>query len=98
MAFPAHTAAQKYPEAHRLNEAFPAHEVRPDEPAPALDVPLFDEQFRLTRDGLVNTTAYLLSSVAGMVLVPVLFAGLTREIYGIWIAALAIQYSSAFPK
>ncbi len=79
-----------------MNEAIPAHEIPPDEPAPALDALLFDEQFRLTRDGLVNTTAYLVSSLAGMILVPVLFAGLTREIYGIWIAALAVQYSSAF--
>ena len=79
-----------------MNELIPAQENHPDEPAPALDALLFDEQFRLTRDGLVNTTAYLLASIAGMVLVPVLFAGLTREIYGIWIAALAIQYSTAF--
>ena len=68
----------------------------PDEPAPALDSLLFAEQFRLTRDGLVNTTAYLISSLAGMVLAPVLFAGLSPEIYGIWIAALAVQYSAAF--
>ncbi|MBS1805692.1 MAG: methyltransferase domain-containing protein [Acidobacteria bacterium] len=67
-----------------------------DEPAPALDSLLFAEQFRLTRDGLVNTTAYVISSIAGMVLIPVLFSGLTHEIYGIWIAALAVQYSSAF--
>jgi O-antigen/teichoic acid export membrane protein/SAM-dependent methyltransferase len=73
-----------------------ANELPPDEPAPALDSLLYAEQFRLTRDGLVNTTAYLVSSIAGMVLIPVLFAGLSREVYGIWIAALAVQYSTAF--
>lgn len=79
-----------------MNGPLRAPDLLPDEPAPALDTLLYAEQFRLTRDGLVNTTAYLVSSIAGMVIVPVLFAGLTRESYGIWIAALAVQYSSAF--
>lgn len=79
-----------------MNGEIGANDLLPDEPAPALDSLLYAEQFRLTRDGLVNTTAYLVSSIAGMVLVPVLFSGLSREVYGIWIAALAVQYSAAF--
>ena len=79
-----------------MTEEIRVRELPPDEPAPALDSLLFAEQFRLTRDGLVNTTAYLVSAVAGMILVPVLFSGFSREIYGLWIAALAVQYSSAF--
>ena len=35
-----------------------------------LDSLLYAEQFRLTRDLLVNTSAYLVSSIAGKVLFP----------------------------
>src|SRR5215469_823126 len=96
VALSSHSQAQKRWRIPELNGQARTPELLPDEPAPALDSLLFAEQFRLTRDGLVNTTAYLISSLAGMVLAPVLFAGLSREIYGIWIAALGVQYSAAF--
>jgi O-antigen/teichoic acid export membrane protein len=57
---------------------------------------LFAEQLRLGRDGLLNLSVYAVSMLAGMVLVPVLLNGLSREMYGLWIAALALQYSFAF--
>lgn len=66
------------------------------EEPPKLEGMLLAERLRLTRDGLVNATGYALSAIAGMVLVPVLLSGVSREIYGIWIAALALQYSAAF--
>lgn len=71
-------------------------DVSQGDPAEQMEGQLFAERLRLTRDGLINATAYAVSAVAGMVLVPVLLSGMSREMYGIWIAALAVQYSAAF--
>ena len=70
--------------------------AKPDSPAEELDTQLSEERIRLTRDGFANISAYVITSVAGMVLVPILLNGLSREMYGLWIASMAIQYSSAF--
>jgi O-antigen/teichoic acid export membrane protein/SAM-dependent methyltransferase len=66
------------------------------EPTTERDGLFFSEQVRLTRDGLLNISVYAVTAVAGMVLVPALLFRLSREMYGLWIAALAMQYSFAF--
>jgi O-antigen/teichoic acid export membrane protein/SAM-dependent methyltransferase len=70
--------------------------MTPGTPIGEKDDWLFTEQLRLTRDGLLNISVYAITAVAGMILVPALLFGLSREIYGLWIASLALQYSFAF--
>lgn len=42
------------------------------------------------RDGVINYSAPLISSLAGLVLVPIMLSALGSETYGLWIAALAV--------
>lgn len=49
------------------------------------------ERVRLMRDGLVNNSAFFISSLVGMALVPVLWKGLGGEMYGLWIAVLSVN-------
>jgi O-antigen/teichoic acid export membrane protein/SAM-dependent methyltransferase len=68
----------------------------PGESKEELESPLFAERLRLTRDGLANAVVYVMMSVAGMVIVPMLLSRLRAEVYGFWIAAVAVQSAGAF--
>lgn len=57
---------------------------------------LESERLRLTRDGALNLSAYLVAAFAGMIQVPALLSGLNHESYGVWIAAIATQYAATF--
>lgn len=48
------------------------------------------ERLRLIRDSLINKSSYLVSGLVGIILVPLLLRGLGAELYGLWIAALAV--------
>lgn len=48
------------------------------------------ERLRLIRDSLINNSSYLISGVVGILLVPILLHGLGAELYGLWIAVLAV--------
>ena len=57
-------------------------EISPGGPSTELDSLLFAERLQLTRDGVINTLSFVIAAIAGMVLVPVLLSGLSREMYG----------------
>src|SRR5690348_10098786 len=48
------------------------------------------ERVRLMRDTLINNSNLLISAPVGIILVPILLAGLGVEDYGLWMAALAL--------
>lgn len=48
------------------------------------------ERLRLIRDSLINNSSFLVSGLVGIILVPLLLRGLGAELYGLWIAALAV--------
>ena len=48
------------------------------------------ERVRLMRDGLINNSAFLVSGLVGILLVPIMLQGLGAELYGLWIAAQAV--------
>ena len=48
------------------------------------------ERVRLMRDGLINNSAFLVSGLVGILLVPIMLQGLGASSYGFWIAALAV--------
>ncbi len=52
----------------------------------AIDAP---EKTRLMRDGTIHALGLVLSSVAGLILVPLMVHGLGAEAYGLWAAAMA---------
>jgi O-antigen/teichoic acid export membrane protein len=61
-------------------------------PAPVLPAGIdTTERLRLMRDGVVNYSGYVVSGVAGIILVPVLLRVLGSESYGLWLAALAVS-------
>jgi O-antigen/teichoic acid export membrane protein/SAM-dependent methyltransferase len=47
------------------------------------------ERARLMRDGAINNLSYLVSSVAGLAVVPIMLDGLGSQTYGVWVVALA---------
>ena len=49
-----------------------------------------DERVRLMRDGLINNSAFLVSGLIGIFLVPIMLRGLGPEMYGFWIAASSV--------
>lgn len=53
---------------------------------PAIDA---SEKTRLMRDGTIHALGLVLSSVAGLILVPLMVHGLGLESYGLWAAAMA---------
>jgi O-antigen/teichoic acid export membrane protein/2-polyprenyl-3-methyl-5-hydroxy-6-metoxy-1,4-benzoquinol methylase len=55
--------------------------------ASGLDV---QEKTRLIRDGVVNYSSFLVSGAVGLVLVPIMLDGLGKEVYGLWVAAMAV--------
>ncbi len=61
----------------------PAH----NPPTPGLDL---SQRVRLMRDGLIHYSSVLVSGLVGLVLVPILLAGLGEEPYGLLIAAVAL--------
>src|SRR5512147_2854912 len=48
-----------------------------------------NEKIRLMRDGTIHSLGLVLSSIAGMLLVPIMVHGLGVEGYGLWIASAA---------
>lgn len=48
-----------------------------------------NEKIRLMRDGTIHSLGLVLSSIAGMLLVPIMVHGLGAEGYGLWIASVA---------
>ena len=48
-----------------------------------------NERIRLMRDGTVHASGLVLSSVAGLLLVPIMVRGLGAEGYGLWMASVA---------
>jgi len=59
----------------------------PRPPETGLDV---QEKIRLIRDGVINYSGLLVSGVVGLVLVPIMLKGLGQEVYGLWVAAMAL--------
>jgi len=50
-----------------------------------------DERLRLMADGVINCAGLLFSGLVGIILVPIMLRGLGSEIYGLWVAALAVS-------
>jgi O-antigen/teichoic acid export membrane protein len=57
-----------------------------ERPPSALEM---NERSRLMRQGAINNVGYLVSSAAGLVVVPVMLHGLGSRTYGVWVVALA---------
>ena len=49
-----------------------------------------DERVRLMRDGVINYLGMFCSGLVGIFMVPILLGGLGAELYGLWIAVLAV--------
>lgn len=48
-----------------------------------------EEKVRLMRDGTIHAIGMVLSSIAGMLLVPIMVRGLGMDNYGLWVATIA---------
>jgi O-antigen/teichoic acid export membrane protein len=89
-----HELAEPAPQACDVDAGRPLQEP-PGRDAPVLRAALTTQEAnassaRLLVDGLINSSAYLVTLPLGLIMVPIMLKGLGPQCYGVWVLALTI--------